>query len=188
MNKVFWIKVIKYLEFIVLGCALVALIYTLNGMINCRADDASTFCKEWGLGKSLSLRSLSLILPAYAILNSVHIGLDHYINGGENSYTNLFSIGLFGLSLSFILFTFFKISPVVLTAAQQNIVLIFIYVVTSITVLIFLTDTKLWRHDTLFVKTRIITSLSYLIASAISPGFGVVVGLIAIPLSLLINS
>jgi len=188
MEKVFWIKVVKYLEFLVLGCAFVAFIYTLNGMINCKPEDATTFCQDWGLGKVLSLRAISLILPAYAILNSIHIGLDHYLNVGENSYSNLFSIGLFGLSFSYILFAFFKISPLVLSTAQQNIVLIFIYMVTSITSLIFLADTKLWRQDTIFVKTRIITSVTYLIASAISPGLGVIVGLVAIPISLLVNS
>ena len=188
MNKIFWIKVVKYLEFMVLGCAFVAFIYTFNGMINCKPEDTTTFCQNWGLGKIMSLRAISLLLPAYAILNSIHIGLDHYINVGENSYTNLFTIGLFGLSLSFILFAFFKISSFVLSTAQQNIVLIFIYVVTTITTLIFLADTKLWLRDTLFVKTRIITSVIYLIASAISPGLGVVVGLVTIPLSFLISS
>jgi hypothetical protein len=188
MDKVFWIKVVKYFEFIVLGCAFVAFIYTLNGMINCPPTDTSALCQDWGIGKTMSLRAISLILPAYAILNSIHIGLDHFINVGENSYTNLFSIGLFGLSFSYILFALFKISPLVLSTAQQNIVLIFIYIVTTITALIFLTDNKLWRRDTIFVKTRIIASVTYLTASAVSPGLGVIVGLIAIPITLLINS
>ena len=182
------IKVVKYLEFLVLIAAFFGFLFTLYGMITCGSSSTETVCQDWGLGKIMSIRFISTLLPIYGILNSIHIGLDHYINVGYSSYTNLFSIGLFGLSFAFILFAFFKVSPTILSTAQQNIVLMFLYIITGITSVIFLSDSKLWHRDSVFVKTRLLTSILYLIASPISAGLGVIVGLLVIPVNILVNS
>jgi hypothetical protein len=188
MKAINIIKFVKYLELVVLVAAFFGFLFTIYGMITCNNSTTEAVCQDWGLGKIMSIRFISILLPIYGILNSLHIGLDHYINVGFSSYTNLFSIGLFGLSFSFILFAFFKVSPMILPIAQQNIVLMFIYITTALTSLIFLSDSKLWHRDSVFVKTRLLTSIIYLIGSSITAGLGVIIGLLVIPINILVNS
>ncbi len=184
------IKTVKYLEIVILVLGFLGLAFTLNGMLTC--GDFSTSiepaCLDWGLGKINSLRLISILVPIYGVLNSLHIGLDHYLNVGFTSFTNLFSVGLFGLAFSFLLLAFFKVSPIIVPIAQQNNILTAIYVVTSLTSLIFLTDTKLWHRDSIFVKLRLLSSIIYLVLASTSGGLGVLAGIVLIPINLLFNS
>lgn len=184
------IKTVKYLEIVILVLGFLGLAFTLNGMLTCGDFGTSTgsVCRDWGLGKINSLRLISILVPIYGVLNSLHIGLDHYLNVGFTSFTNLFSVGLFGLAFSFLLLAFFKVSPIIVPIAQQNNILTAIYVVTSLTSLIFLTDTKLWHRDSIFVKLRLLSSIIYLVLASTSGGLGVLAGIVLIPINLLFNS
>jgi len=187
MNPSVLIKAVKKIEYLLFTIAFVCLGITFYGMMNCGVSNNTDFCSNWGIGKTDSVRAIFVLLPIYGILNSIHVGLDHYLNVGNQSYTNLFNIGLFGLSMSFILFAFFKISPLLLPVAQQNLVLALIYLVITLTTAVLLSDTNLWHKDSLLVKYRILSSLIYLITSASIAGLGVLIGLIILPLNLVID-
>jgi hypothetical protein len=186
MNSVFLNRLLKYLELGVLSLAFAAFAFTFYANMTCARDVENVFCGLFGADKTISSLSLQILLPLFAVLNSLRILNVYTINQLKFKNDTLFKAGLIGLTITYIGYSVYRSAAQNIFASGANLIKLLLYGILGSTLVIFFIESEIWGKKNSFIRVRVFITSLHLLVYIFNSNLGILVGLVLIPILALI--